>query len=609
MYYLGNLSSFLKGVAFLAVKKDGVAFPRLYIMSNYRWLLNQVEPAKVMALQQSLGLGKVTSTILVGRGIDTEQVAKKFLEPRLLDLYPPQLLYGMKTAATRIKKAVENQEQIYLYGDYDVDGVTSIALLYECLTMLHSKVAYYIPNRLQEGYGLNIPAVHKIVEAKGQLMITVDCGINAIEAVQEANKLGIEVIITDHHELGAELPPAFAIINPKDHRANYPCKGIAGVGVAFKLAWAVCQEFSDNPNKVMPEHRKFLLDALSLVSLGTIADVAPLIDENRIFAKFGLITLSHTQQVGIQALKDVSACNHTMPVTSEHIGFRLGPRLNAMGRLEDSLSCVELLITQDRAHAYALAKKLDLQNQRRKSIQENIYCSAKDMIKNLNMETHKVLTLAQEGWHPGVVGIVATRLQEEFYRPILMIALSDGEGRGSGRSVPGFHLFQALQHAEQYLLAYGGHEMAAGFRIKKEQIENFAHCMNQHANQILTPEHLQPSLAVSASVSLRDINWNLIEELEKLAPFGEGNHEPLLLAEHIEIVKNPGVERYGSHGDHLGFRVRENDSIFRVIAFGQGKLFEQIQSAQFCDLVFTPKKNTWGGNNYIQLQVKDIHLL
>lgn len=576
-------------------------------MVNYRWVIQEAEQTKVEALQQALGLGKVASTILVGRGIDTPEVVEKFLSPRLLDLYSPYLLYGMREAAARIKKAIQAQEHIYLYGDYDVDGITSIALMYECLRKLNAKVSYYIPNRLQEGYGLNVAAINKIAEGQGKLMVTVDCGISAMEAVAQANQLGMDVIVTDHHELGEELPPALAVINPKDHRGNYPFKGIAGVGVAFKLAWAVFQEFSNQPDKVLPEFRKFLLDSLALVALGTIADVAPLRDENRILARFGLLTLEASQQAGIQALKDVAECTHIKPLYAEHVGFRLGPRLNAMGRLEDSLSCVELLVTQDTARAHTLAKKLDLQNQRRKTIQEKIYADAKDMIKKLGMESHKVLTLAHEGWHPGVVGIVATRLLEEFYRPVLMIALMDGEGRGSARSVPGFHLFQALQDAAPCLLTYGGHEMAAGFRVKKEQVENLDRCLNQRADQILTPEHLQPSITIDAPVSLKELNWKLMEEFEKISPFGEGNHEPLLLASHVEIIKSPGPECYGSQGDHLGFRVRQDNYTFRAIAFGQGKLCRTMQTKTHCDLVFTPKKNTWAGNDYIQLQVRDIH--
>ncbi len=573
---------------------------------NCRWVIQEVEPEKVQELSASLQLSKIASTILVARGLKNAQEASQFLNPKLAYLHHPNCFCGMKEAAQRIHQAILENEKICIYGDYDVDGVTSISLVYECLQSLGAQVFYYIPNRLTEGYGLHLSAIHKIAEYHAQLMITVDCGISEHEAIAEANRLGITVIVTDHHEVGAMVPNALAVINPKDHRGNYPFKGIAGVGVAFKLAWAIFQTFSNDPDKVLPEHRAFLLNALSLVALGTIADVAPLRDENRVMAHFGLMVLQNTSNLGLKALKEVARLSQVSPLKAEHIGFRLGPRLNAMGRLEESFSCVELLTTKNIDSAQHLAKRLDLQNQRRKNIQEKIYQQAKEQIDSKGLHQNKVLTLAHEEWHPGVVGIVASRLLEEFYRPVLMIALSNGEGRGSARSIPGFHLFHALQEAEPYLISYGGHELAAGFKVNRDKITQLDECLNKRAASLLAPVDLQPVLLLDALVDLSEINWDLIRQLAQMEPFGEGNPEPVLMAKNLEIVRAPSPEKYGPQGEHLGFRVRQGSQVFKAIAFGAGNLYSQVQQHRYCDLAFTPKKNSWANTDYIQLQVKDI---
>lgn len=436
---------------------------------KYRWIVKEVEKSIVENLKQNLNLGAVFCTILASRGVSDAKDAENFLQPKWQHLHNPYLFYEMKEAISRIKRAVQNQEKIFLYGDYDVDGVTSTSLLYQCLKLLKANVEYYIPDRLKEGYGMHISSIQYLHQKNANLIITVDCGISSCKEVEEANRLGIDVVVTDHHEVDEQIPKAFAIVNPKDPRGTYPFKGIAGVGVAFKVAWALCQEFSEDAQKVAPQLREFLLDSMALVALGTISDVAPLVDENRIMARYGLLALETTKSVGLKSLKSIANINQLKTITSEHVGFRLGPRINAMGRLENSFESVELLTTNSVEKAENLAKKMELQNQKRKTLQEKMYRQAKQHIERNHLAHKKVLTLAEESWHPGVVGIVANRLLEEYYRPVLMIALNNGEGRGSARSIPGFHLFQALQGGCRHLMAYGGHEMAAGFKIKKRR--------------------------------------------------------------------------------------------------------------------------------------------
>ncbi len=575
---------------------------------KYRWIVKEVEKDVVENLNKSLSLGRAFCAILATRGIADAKEAENFLQPKWQHLHNPYLFYEMKQAVSRIKKAIQSQEKIFLYGDYDVDGVTSTSLLFQCLKLLKANVEFYIPDRLKEGYGMHISAIQYLHQKQANLIITVDCGISSCREIEEANRLGIDVVVTDHHEVDEEIPKAYAIVNPKDPRGSYPFKGIAGVGVAFKVAWALCQEFSEDAQKVAPELREFLLDSMALVALGTISDVAPLTDENRIMARYGLLALENTKSIGLKSLKSIANINQLKPITSEHIGFRLGPRINAMGRLENSFESVELLTTHSVEKAEILAKKMELQNQKRKSLQDKIYQQAKQYIEKNNLKDKKVLILAEENWHPGVVGIVANRLLEEYYRPVLMIALSNGEGRGSARSIPGFHLFQALQSGCRHLIAYGGHEMAAGFKIKKEEIPNLDEYLNQRALDLLKPENMQPSINIDAQVYLEEIDWTLINLIEKIAPFGEGNPEPWLLCKNLEIIKNPAPERYGTKGDHLSFRVRSGEKVFRTIAFGEGKKYDELMSHTHCDIVFRAKRNVWNNTEYIQLNIKDMNI-
>ena len=573
---------------------------------KYKWIIKQLEKECIKHLNKELGIPDVFCSLLVARNIKESEEAKCFLNPRLKNMHSPDLLYEMDKAVDKIAECIKKNGKIFLYGDYDVDGITSTSVLYECLNFLNARVDYYIPNRVREGYGLNVQAIELLHQQGANLIITVDCGISDHKPIERANELGMNVIVTDHHEIGETLPNAYAIVNPKDKRGNYPFKGIAGVGVAFKLAWALCQNFSDSNHKVTPEFRKYLLNAIALVALGTISDVAPLFDENRIIAKYGLNVLEKSDKVGIRVLKAQANISKASPLTAKHVGFCLAPRLNAMGRLSDSLECVKLLTTNDWELANELARKIEIQNRERKKVQEKIYNHAKRYIIENNLKNNMVLTLACEDWHPGVIGIIASRLQEEFYRPVLMIAINEGVGQGSGRSIEGFHLFKALQSVSQHLIGYGGHKFAAGFRVKKEDIPGLDKDINALAKQLLTDEDLKPSLTIDKEIELENITWDLVSLIEKMNPFGECNPEPVFVAKSLEVIKNPPPQRYGNRGSHLGFRVRRGDKVFRAIAFDFGTYHKEMMQNNHCDIVFNVKRNEWKGTESIQLHVKDI---
>lgn len=579
------------------------------VSSISRWIEKQAPLPQVQRLQTDLGIGLVFATILTNRGITTREDALTFFHPKLETIHDPYLFNGMKDAVERIVRAIDCREKIFLYGDYDADGITGTSLLYRCLKLLNAQVDYYIPDRLKEGYGMNVEAISHLHQEGARLIITVDCGIRNNDAVTAARELGIDVVVTDHHEFGSELPEAVAILNPKDPRGHYPFAGIAGVGVAFKLGWALCLAFSpDMGNRVKPHLREFLMEAIGLVALGTVADVAPIRGENRAMVRYGLIQLESSTNVGIKALKEVSDLSGVKPLTPQHIGFRIGPRINAMGRLQHGKQCVELLITDDHEHATALARKLEQENRKRKDIQERILRHARQIVHEQELEKDKILVLAHENWHPGVIGIVASNLQSEFYRPVCMIALENSKGKGSARSIPGFHLCEALEHCGEYLMAYGGHALAAGFEIGKDKISPFRSAMNEHAASLLGTGPMQPILEIDAAVELNQINWELFYQIDKLSPFGEGNPYPLLSTYNAEVVNNPHPQRCGTKGEHLQFWVRQGSMTFRAIAFSRGSLCEKIQRSRYCDLVFSLAKNTWGGNSNLELEIKDIRV-
>ncbi|MFN3467557.1 MAG: single-stranded-DNA-specific exonuclease RecJ, partial [Candidatus Brocadiales bacterium] len=483
---------------------------------------------------------------------------------------------------------------------YDVGGVTGTALLFQCLSLLGADVHYYIPERIQEGYGLNIQALGALAKEGARVLVTVDCGITSVLEADEARKKGLDLIITDHHQPISELPRAHAVINPKLPGSGF--RELAGVGVAFKLAWALGIVMGGK-KRVSSQYREFLTNAMGLVALGTIADAVPLIGENRILAKYGLTTLRQSTHPGIKALLE-RADLEGLAISSNHVEFRLGPRLNAPGRMEDARLSVELLTTQCPQRAAEIASQLEEKNRKRQGLQTQILQSAREMIEGeINLDKVGVLVLAGEGWHPGVIGIVASRLVEEFHRPTVIIALRGELGYGSARSIPGFNLVEALQVSRERLLRFGGHAGAAGFRIKREDVEGFSDLINSFASNILKREGLEPILTTDGELPFGQLSVPLVKELGHLRPHGEGNPEPLFTAEELRVAGEPA--RLGTSGQHLSLFLRQGDVSLRAVGFGMGPLLPKIEKAQNLSAAFRPKLSNWKGEA-IELEIEDI---
>ena len=476
--------------------------------------------------------------------------------------------------------------------------------MYRCLKLVGAQVSYYIPERLEEGYGLNADAIKKLKEGGADVILTVDCGINACNEADIARMYGIDLIITDHHQPGQQIPNAFAVVNPKLVTSSNVFKDLSGVGIAFKLAWAIGQHFSPQ-KRVSPEFKDFLLNAVGLVALGTIADVVPLVGENRILTKYGLSALQHTEIPGLRAILDIADLSRTN-LDAFHVGFRLGPRINAPGRMGRAGIVVEMLTTTSKERAVEIANFLEQENKRRQDIQVDIMSSARQkVLKEINLDESAALVLADCAWHPGVIGIIASKIVEEFNRPTVMIAIADEIGHGSARSIPSFHILEALECCRSKLLSVGGHAQAAGLKIHADNINEFREMLNSATSQRLTRTDLQPILNIDLEVTLSMLSGALVSELARLAPHGEGNNAPVFAAMNLKVVGQP--RRIGTKGQHLSFYVRQGDIALRTIAFGMGDYIDRLQqNGRTCSVAFALKMNTWMNNENLELEVKDI---
>jgi len=533
-------------------------------------------------LANRLNISLITAQVLINRSITSLEQAHFFYTPQLSHLYDPFLLKGMVLAVQRIKKAIQEKEKIVVYGDYDADGITSTVLLFSALSKLNAKVCWYIPNRLSEGYGLNKQAIKKIKEEGISLIITVDCGISALEEVRYAKELGIEVIITDHHRLSDELPSAFAIIDPLQEDCSYPDKDLAGVGLAYKLACAL-----GNKNE----------EFLDLVALGTIADIAPLVGENRILVKEGLRRITKNR-VGLIALAKASGLNKEINVAS--IGYILAPRINAIGRLSSPKSAVQILLASSFEEAESIAKVLNDENVNRQRIENEILIQAIEKISALDIVNKKIIILSDERWHPGVIGIVASRLVEKYYRPVILIAIKKGKGKGSGRSIKNFHLFNALMQCKDILDKCGGHKYAAGLNIQVEKIEEFEQRMEQIVDDLLSEQDLILQLNIDARVPISQLSFKFLDELANLSPFGSGNPKPVFFSE----VKLKSFQRLKNN--HLKIWVTDDKITYPALWFNGGEKFSPSLSK--LQIAYSPSINAWHGKKEIQLIVKDMKL-
>jgi single-stranded-DNA-specific exonuclease len=519
-------------------------------------------------------------------------------------LHEPELVPGIIEAARRLHEAVRAQRPICVYGDYDVDGVTGTAILYTTLQLLGAKVEYFVPHRLEDGYGLNARALQKIAASGGSLVVTVDCGIASLSEAEEAKRLGLELLITDHHEFKPQLPAADVLVHPRLVGSAYPFGGLCGSGVAFKLAWAVAK-LASGGDKVTTRLREYLLDAVTLVALGTVADVMPLLDENRIFVRHGLARLKHSPATGLKALLQVCNLDTRAELTASDIGFTLAPRINAAGRLGSAQIAVELLITAAPEQAEDLARQLEEHNQRRQQMEKHIYVEAREMLEQADMLSKSALVLARGGWHAGLIGIVAGRLADLYARPTLMIAIGDGDKMavGSGRSVPGFRLHEALAACAEHLTSHGGHAAAAGFKLRPTAIMPFRESFCTLAAGHFPAGPPTPRLTLDAEVPLSALTFNVVESLSQLEPYGNANPAPMLLAGDLQVR---GFPRRLGNDRHLSFHVRQHGKEMRAIAFGMGDRLEELMSANgACCLAFTPRINEWQGWSSVELLIRD----
>jgi single-stranded-DNA-specific exonuclease len=573
------------------------------------WQLLPHDAAAVERLARDLRLAPVVAQLLLNRGLGRPEVARRFLDAPLAGLHPPDLLPGVKEAADRLFDAVRQNRKVCVYGDYDADGVTGTALLKTALELVGGRVDVYVPHRLEEGYGLNSEALGRIAADGASLVVTVDCGIASVAEAETARQLGLELVITDHHEFKAQLPAADVLVHPRLPGAAYPFPSLSGAAVAFKLAWALCQRACDG-EKVTPRFREFLLDGVALAALGIVADVVPLHDENRIFVRHGLARLRQQPPPGLKALIEVSSLTAANLKASD-VGFRLAPRINAAGRLGCARLVVELLTTADVGRALSLARYLEGENAKRQTLERDMLRGARQMVEEGPVGEAPALVLASPHWHAGVIGIVASRLVDLYGRPVLMIALrpdseEGGEliGQGSGRSVPGLALHEALNACSEFLLSHGGHKAAAGFKIRAANIDAFRRSFCDYAARAFPSGTPVPSLTLDAEVPLAALTPRLVQDLDRLEPYGADNREPLFLAGDLQVEGEP--RKVGQGERHLSFRVRQGRTTLKAIAFGMAERVEELMGGGgACCLAFTPKINEWMGRQSVDLVVAD----
>lgn len=559
-------------------------------MHNHK-ILRISSPGPILQdkLSKELNISKILAQVLINRGLNGVSKAEKFLNASTNQFLNPYSFTEMEKAVNIVRKACANKERIMVFGDYDVDGLTGVALLRGALEKQNPNIIHYIPHRVKEGYGLSKDILHAAKQKNVKLLITVDCGISNHKEIEGLMRNGIDVIVTDHHEPAeANLPAASCVINPKVKNSGYKFRDLAGVGVAYKL----CQALSGTK----------LLDELDLVALGTIADSVPLTGENRVIAKEGLLRLSKTKREGLRALiENAGISGRKFSTTS--VAFILAPRINASGRMDTAETSLSLLMSAGRQEAMELAKIIESHNRMRQKVESKILGEAEDLInREVNFKEHKIIVIAKEDWHHGVLGIVASKLADKFYRPTIIISLSEDLCKGSARSIKNFHMFQALVDCSDFLDSFGGHAHAAGLVIVKDSIEDFRRSINRLAHERMSLEDLLPGLDIDMELKLSDLDEKAIFELERLEPFGAGNPEPLFYTRGLKIKGEPQV----LSRETLKFWVTDGNTSYQAIGFGMSSLREDFTHAENFDLVFSPRIDSWAGYDSVILEVKDV---
>ena len=568
-------------------------------MQNKRWNLKEAPDEKTtLALADSLNVSNILANLLIQRGITNFYEAKNFFRPSLETLYDPFLMNGMHEATQRVIHALTHNEKICVYGDYDVDGTCSAALMYLFLKELGANVETYIPNRLTEGYGVSITSIDILKEHGVNLIITVDCGITAVEEIDYANSLGIETIVCDHHQSKEKIPNAYAVLDPIKPGCNYPFKHLSGAGVGFKLASAVGERIGK---------KELALKYLDLVALAGAADIVPLVDENRVLVKEGLDLINTNPRPGIVALLK-SARMEPGNLNAGQIVFTIAPRINAVGRLGDANRAVELFTTDDPKRALELAQVLEDENTERRKIDEMTFSHAMQLVDSeINMDSDLGIVLHYDDWHPGVIGIVASRLVEKFHRPAVMLTTIDGVAKGSARSIHGFNIYEALQSCEDLLLQFGGHEAAAGLAIEIEKLDEFKERFNFILRQNMTAENKLHELHIDTKISFSEISPKFIRVLDQFAPFGPGNMRPVFMSENVTVVNSPRI--VGVNHIVTSLRQNGNDKIFDAIGFNLGAFASIIDKEKnLIDIVYTIESIQKEGKTYPQIRIKDIHI-
>ncbi len=567
-------------------------------VTQWRFSLEQEDITE--QLSNEFGILPVISKILMSRNIVNLSDAKKYLFPSLNDLHNPFLMKDMEKAVHRVITAIHKKEKIVVFGDYDADGITSIAVMLKFFRVLLPETDFYIPDRIGEGYGLNRGAIDLLKSRGVDLIITVDCGVSDVECVAYASSLGIDTIILDHHEVPETIPQAVAVIDPHRPDCPFPFKNLAGVGIAFNflisLRGKLRQEGFWN-NKTYPNLKNYL----DLVALGTIGDISPLVDENRIFTKIGLDLITEDKRVGLKALKEICGIE-TQVIDTNKASFCLIPRINAAGRVGSPTEAVKLLLSDDLAESRDIARVLDGYNRKRQAIEKTILQEILEEIsKTTDPHKKSSLVFASANWHPGVIGIVASRVVDRFYRPTILISLRNGIGKGSGRSIADFNIYQGLKKCESLLLSYGGHQYAAGISIREEDIEEFKLLLEGVISENIQPANMISQTTIDAQCQLHDVNHDLLAQIAMLAPFGSRNPEPVLCVRNVNVTSSNIVGN-----NHLRMRLNGDGVSCNGIWFSKGHFIKQLTSGTTSDIAFTPQFNYWNGVNEIQLKMKDM---
>ena len=570
-------------------------------VKRYRWLYRDPQNERASELAASLHVNAVIARVLANRGIAASQHGlEQFMKPALSTLYDPFLMTDMDKAASRLAEAQGSGEQVTVFGDYDTDGTTSTALLLRTFRLVGIRANFYIPHRLNEGYGLSIAAIEELARRGTSLLVTVDNGITAVEQIRRACELGMDVIVTDHHQPGDILPDAVAVVNPSRRDCSYPNKSLAGVGVAFKLAHALLKKL----NFPAQEATAFLRSILDLVAIGTVGDFVPLIGENRTLATHGLEQMRRTTNAGVAELKRLLQMG-SEPISTHKIGFQISPRLNAAGRTDHASICVELLTTEDRSIAANIADRLDAMNVERRTVESKIFEHCLRVVDDqIDLDRDRVLVVNGDGWHVGVIGIVASKIMDLYHRPVIVISEHRGKGKGSARSISGFNIHAALTACSRHLTRFGGHPAAAGLQLEVSNIDSFRAAINDYAADAIAEENLQPSLMIDTEVDARELDDSLMRDMILMEPHGQHNPAPLLSVKGLKLSEPPRVVGTG----HLKLQWKAQGYSLSGIGFNMAEKAKELQSSKgvHCDVAFVPSINNYWAQPRVELEIKDM---